>query len=427
MKKQLLTLLAVALMLPLWAQWQGTNLTNLPYLPIGNMTVHKGDLYAILVDLTPSKLYKLDAGGSSWTAVTTSAAGPRLIQDAGNKMYIATLNGTSSQIYYSYDGGQTMILDTVGTTSPGGTLPVNMQYHNGKILLGTNDAYFIKDTGDIQWRNITDLSGSAIFPPADPITWYGDTMYAYKNNFQSLYISADYGATWVLRPTDLPSDFRTLRIITDASSSRLYVGGSWANDSISGIWYSDNGGSHWTLVNTNGLINKATDNTPQKIWAMYADGQTFYAAMNNSHSPSAPDVIATTTGLANLAWDTTGLPTTADNQTYGDYFLRYNGDVYLAVNVFDIYKKGAPANSVATLGSKELSAYPNPAGSRLYIRQDESAPISKVVISSLAGQEIITTTYIPGGVEIGGLPKGMYVVEIYSMDGSHEAVRFIKE
>lgn len=426
MKKQLLTFLISAVMVPVLAQWQATNLTSLPYLPIGNMTVHKGDLYAVLVDLTPSKLYKLDVGGTSWTMVNTSVPGPRIIQDAGNKMYIATLNGLNCQLYYSYDGGQTLIIDTAGITryQSGISLATNLQYHNGKILLGTDDAYFIKDTGDVQWRNITDMNSSALFPPSDPITWYGDTMYAYKNNFQKLFISADYGATWILRNTDLPADFRTTRIITDVSGSRLYVGGSYGNDSTSGIWYSDNGGSHWTLVNDNGLINKATDNTPQKIFAMYADGQTFYAAMNNNHSPSAPDVISTTTGLADLAWDTTGLPATADYQTYGDYFIRYNNDMYLALDVIDIYKKGAHASSIGDVGVQTLTLYPDPARDRLYIRQD--AHVSEVTVVNLAGQKMMTSPYTPDGIDISGLAAGMYVVEVYTTD-SFVPVRFIKE
>ncbi len=429
MKKQLLTLFAALMMLPVLAQWQGTNLTNLPYLPIGNMTVHKGNLYAVLVDLTPSKLYKLDAGASSWTAVATSASGPRLIQDAGNKMYIATLNGLTCQLYYSYDGGQTLIIDTVGISryQSGISLATNMQYHNGKILLGTNDAYFIKDTGDVQWRNITDMSGSALFPPADPITWYGDTMYGYKNNFRSLFVSADNGTTWTLRATDLPTDFGTIRMITDASSARLYVGGSWANDSVAGIWYSDNGGSHWTLVNAHGLIGKASDNTTQKIWAMYADGQTFYAAMNNNKAPSAPDVISTTTGLSNLAWDTTGLPTTADNQVYGDYFMKYNGDVYLAINVFDIYKKGPGTSGIQTLATDVMDLYPNPADSRLYLRTDKAAPVTAVSVMSVDGQTVLSQTYTTAGIDVSGLAAGIYFVQVAHDGVIYNPIKFIKE
>lgn len=429
MKKYLLTLMAAALMLPVMAQWQATNLTNLPYLPIGNMTVHKGNLYAVLVDLTPSKLYKLDAGGISWTVVTTSASGPRLIQDAGNKMYIATLNGLECQLYYSYDGGQTLIIDTVGISryQNGISLATNIQYHNGKILLGTNDAYFIKDTGDVQWRNITDMNGSALFPPADPITWYGDTMYGYKNNFQRLFVSADNGTTWTLRNTDLPTDFRTIRLITDASSSRLYVGGSWANDSVSGIWYSDNGGSHWSPVSANGLIRKAVDRTPQKIWAMYADGQTFYAAMNNSASPSAPDVISTTTGLANLAWDTTGLSTAADNQTYGDYIVNYNGAVYLAMNIIDIYKKGNGTSGISDPSTPSLAIYPNPAaGSKLYLQVNDAQAIEMVTVTAMDGKQIQGGVYSEAGVDISGLAPGMYFLQV-SVRGVSYRAKFIKE
>lgn len=421
--------MAALSVLPLMAQWQATNLTNLPYLPIGNMTVHKGSLYAVLVDLTPSKLYKLDAGGTSWSAVNTSASGPRLIQDAGNKMYIATLNGLTCQMYYSYDGGQTLIIDTVGISryQSGISLATNIQYHNGKILLGTNDAYFIKDTGDVQWRNITDMNGSALFPPADPITWYRDTMYGYKNNFQKLFVSADNGTTWTLRNTDLPSDFRTIKLITDASSSRMYMGGSWANDSISGIWFSDNGGGHWTLVNDNGLINKAPDNTPQKIWAMYADGQTFYAAMNNNHSPSAPDVIGTTTGLAHLAWDTAGLTVAADNQTYGDYFLRYNGDVYLAINVIDIYKKGAASNGVPDIDAYKPIVYPNPAGDRLFIQTERSDGLSDIEVYALDGRVVLSTMYSANGIDVSGLAPGMYLMRSMHDGATREGMRFIKE
>lgn len=422
-------MMAVICMLPVMAQWQGTNLTNLPYLPIGNMTVHKGGLYAVLVDLTPSKLYKMDAGGTSWTAVNTSETGPRLIQDAGNKMYIATLQGLECQLYYSYDGGQTMIIDTVGITryQNGISLATNMSYHNGKILLGTNDAYFIKDTGETQWHNITDLNGSALFPPADPITWYGDTMYGYKNNFQRLFVSADNGATWTLRTTDLPVDFRTIKLITDAFSSRLYVGGSWANDSTSGIWYSDNGGSHWSLVNTHGLIYQAVDHTPQKITAMYADGQTFYAAMNNSASPSAPDVIGTTTGLANLAWDTAGLTTMADNQTYGDYFVRYNNDVFLAINVIDIYKKGAGTNAVVALSGTSMHLYPNPAASKLFIAADNTSPLYHVVISAIDGHTAMDCSYSDRGIDVSGLAPGIYFVQPLSESAVYTPAKFVKE
>lgn len=404
--------------------WQGTGLTSVTYLPIVAES-HNNELYATVSNGFTASLNKLNTNTSSWDTINTDSikGSPRFLQSAGTKLYMSTVNSlVYSYIYYSTDGGNTFVMDTAGLPFPsayGVSLIYGLQYYNGKIIANLGSGgYFLKDTSANQWHPIpvvTALNGGA-----DPITYSEDTLFSFDNTgTNTLYVSGDYGTTWMARTTDLPSDYHTSVITGDNVTGRLYSFGTWSSNTMYGLYYSDNGGMNWTQHNISSFLSLNTGFTPQLVTAMYASDQTFYMALENNANASAPDVVGTTTGLANLAYDTLGLPANAPGGLKGVRFFLHQNKLALAMNTLDVYIKGTGGSSSAVAelsGEKEhIILFPNPSPNNLHIIMSNTiTPITYVKITSPDGKVVLSENLQSSDVDITSLAKGIYFIQLFS-------------
>lgn len=412
--------------------WQPTNLTSVSYLAITSMESHKGDLYATVFNGFNSTLYKLDSGNSSWSTVSTGTAitVPSRLRSAGSKLYVSTVNSNVySMLYYTTNGGSSYVLDTVGLPKSfsGVALIAGLQYYHGKMIANlASYGYYLKDTASASWKSIdvpTALNGGA-----DPVTYTADTLFAYDNTgTHTMYVSGDYGNTWTVRTTNLPAGYATSVFVADDVTGRLYSAGTWSNTSY-GVYYSDDHGKNWTLsASANSFISLNANGTQQLVKAIYAHSPYFYMALENNKNNSSPDIVGSSTGFNNLAWDTLGLPQTAASAVYGTGFLMHQGKMVTSLNVMDIYMKGT------AIGIHELSedqtifhAYPNPCSETLSIVLKNSIKANKIKVLDCTGKILQEYPGNTGSINTSALAEGIYFLEIISEKDGRQIKKFIK-
>ena len=86
---------------------------------------------------------------------------------------------------------------------------------------------------------------------------------------------------------------------------------------------------------------------------------------------------------------------------------------------FIVIKQKSSSTSIAETARKECKVYPNPAHQILNI-QTEQTPIQRVEIFNILGQKISTAPHINhthAVINVAHLPKGMYIIKIYTSDG----------
>jgi hypothetical protein len=86
------------------------------------------------------------------------------------------------------------------------------------------------------------------------------------------------------------------------------------------------------------------------------------------------------------------------------------------------------ATGINNSALKTLNVYPNPASDILYIRNAER--INKVVVTSIIGKVIDMNTEIVSGrksLNVAGLPSGMYIISVTTVDGEILTSRFVKK
>ncbi|MBL7985722.1 MAG: ASPIC/UnbV domain-containing protein [Flavobacteriales bacterium] len=74
----------------------------------------------------------------------------------------------------------------------------------------------------------------------------------------------------------------------------------------------------------------------------------------------------------------------------------------------------------------DLVVYPVPATDQLFVMGTALAPMQPVVISSLLGQQVISTTMQNGRLDISALPSGVYQLEL-RLDGRTYNRKFVKQ
>ncbi len=411
--------------------WQATHLTSVTYLPIV-MENHNGTLYATVFNSVTATLNKLNADNASWTTISTGAdiTVPRFMKSAGSKMYMTTVNsGVYSMVYHTTDGSS-FTLDTVGLPhSFGGvTLITRIQYYKGKVIVAmSGNGYYLKDTADAAWHSIN--CPTAFNAPSDPLTYFNDTLYAYDNSGADIfYVSGDWGMNWTARTTNLPTDYSCNLLVADEVTGRLYAAGAWSSAAMYGLKYSDDHGVTWTTSTAAApFMSLNYMHSQQHITAIYAHDPTVYLALENNADNTAPDIIGSTSGLANLAYDTVGLPA-AGGAANGFNFLMYQGKLALALNVIDVYLKGVPNYINEPMAQKNnFSLYPNPCTDRLIISSKNNATPSEIKILDCTGKVVRTLTGDTKQIDVTRLPAGTYLVTFVYDGKASEIQQFVKE
>jgi len=231
-----------------------------------------------------------------------------------------------------------------------------------------------------------------------------------------------------VRTTNLPSDFITHVFTADEVTGRLYAAGSWGTSPMHyELKYSDDHGFTWNTASAaTPFIGTNAGNTQQLITAIYAHDPTIYIALENNKATSAPDVVGSTTGLANLAYDTVGLPTNAAGAVNGTRFLDYQGKLALSLNVIDVYLKDVPnaVFGVQTSG-RSVSLYPNPCRDALHISGNSA--VKEIRVMDLAGRVLQHVAGSATTVDVSGLQPGMYLLQTVDDHAVVDVQRFVKE
>ncbi len=434
MKKNLLFyFLALTALISNAQSWSPTNITNVTYLPVTAAEFHKGELYATMFNGFTGVLYKLQPGNKAWDAVLTgSIAVPRFLKSAGSKLYMSSVeSGVASMVYSSADNAANFTADTLGLPQTYGyaALVYGLQYFDGKIIANTGSAgYYLKDTSETAWRAIpvvTALNGGI-----DPLTGVHHTLFAYDNTgTKTLYKSDSYGSSWDAVTTNLPVDYGTSKLIGDESTGRLYSAGTWDNSSKYGLYYSDDMGTTWTLsAEAAPFLNKNAGGGLQAVTAMYADGNRFYMALENNTNSSSPDIAGTTTGLANLAWDTLGLPVNAASSVSGTAFLADGDKFALQLNTTDVYLKGGSGSTAVNERSftGDIRVYPNPFADRIEVAVPSDRRITRISLFDEQGRLILSEINGSGVFNTASLHKGIYIIVVSLNDNSTIRRKLIK-
>ncbi len=410
--------------------WQATHLTNVTYLANMAMEVHQNKLYATIFNGFTGGLFRLRASQTAWDTLSTgSIIVPRFLASSGRRLYLSSVeSGVASNIYYSTDAGATYIIDTIGLPQTFGytSLCYGLRSFKSKIIANLGSAgYWIKDTAAVSWQSmavVTALNGGI-----DPLVELHDTMFAYDNSgTNTFYISGDYGANWSTRVTGLPVDYGTSLLATDEISDRIYSFGSWNNHSQYGVFYSNDHGRSWmNYVAASNMLGTNANNTQQLVKAMYGNGNTFYMALENDKNNSAPDIIGTTSGLANLAYDTLGLPLNGASGLYGSKFVSFNNQVALQLVTTDIYLKGTATIGMNQVSPKVLSIMPNPCSDEIHINAP-SVTITKVQVYDMLGQLVLEQAN-SATVSVKALPNGAYLVKCYAANQLMATEKIIKK
>lgn len=398
MKKIILSFLLVGRLLSSEAQyWQATNLTNVTYLPISCTESHGGELYATVATGFSGDMYQLKSNQTAWDKITLSnIAYPKFLKSAQTRLYLTSVvSGVRSMVYYTYDGGKTLKVDTAGLphpnapSSPEVLLIYGIQYYQGKVILnGGSSGYFIKDTSASKWTNInvvTSLNGGI-----DPLTCYNSTLYAYDNTgTHTLYKSTDFGNNWSVVNTNLPSDYSTNLLVADQTNGRIYSFGAWSNSTLFGLRYSDDGGTTWTLHDLSAFLGKNAGNTAQLIKSIYTEGSVLYLGLENNRNNSSPDLIASSTGLNGLSYDTLGFPTNGASSLYPAYILKHNNKIVVSLVTTDVFIKGAPSSAIQPIVNHDIQLYPNPVHDLLNLSGSTMRWVEEVIITDATGRTIL--------------------------------------
>ena len=432
MKTRLLALLALCCSLHGHGQnWRATNLCSVPYLPVV-MEADNDHMYGTLFNSVTATLEKLNTDHTSWDTITTSAeiTVPRFMKIVGPRLYISTVNsGVYSMMYYTTDGGSTYITDTAGLPHyiSGVSLIGRVQHHKGRVFVAmSGNGYYMKDTASATWHSIN--VPTMLNAPLDPLTFFGDTLYAYDNSgANAFYYSTDWGTTWTARTSNLPSDYGTHVLVADEVSGRLYSGGAWNANTEYGLKYSDNGGITWTTsTEAAAFLGHTASGALQTITAIYAHNPTVYLAMDNNKDASAPDIVGSFTGLANLAYDTLGLPTNAASNVNGINFQMYQGKLALNLNVIDVYLKEGTTTINEQHTASGFNIYPNPCHDYLMLSDNTGAPVMARIID-YTGREVWSSVFPVREANVSHLQNGIYLVELI-VDGHVTGTKtFIKE
>lgn len=413
--------------------WAETNLTEFNYLAISDVEVHNNTLYGIVFSGFSAEVNTLNSTNDSWTVqnISNVAEIPAYIKSTGNKLYLGANGFGYSMIYYSIDNGANFVPDTMGLPkiSSGIAFMFGLGYFQGKMIVNLGSSgYWIKDVDGTTWMEI--VSPTGFNGGTDPYAFLNDTIFFYDNaGANKLYVSGDYGVTVTERTTNLPSDFQGNIMSADTITGRLYLVGEKSNGSEYGLYYSDDNGTTWAMVDLSSFIGTNVNGGPQLIKALFSDDNELLICLENDIANTTPDVLYSNNGITQIDYDTNGLVIDPAGTIQGAHIVRYNGNIALGLNVRDVYLLGSGANEVASLENTvdELRVYPNPVLDVLTIdsnyKLDAKCTIS---VYNVQGQLVLKGRVINKRINVSSLESGVYFLEVLNDQGFSSTFKLIK-
>lgn len=93
--------------------------------------------------------------------------------------------------------------------------------------------------------------------------------------------------------------------------------------------------------------------------------------------------------------------------------------------IYSFFDENNPSSIDDVQGTAtQVLLYPNPAKNRLYVT---GADVKSVEVYALSGQKVLRETVFTGSVDVSGLAKGLYIVNIEDRQGLSTTLKFIKE
>jgi hypothetical protein len=427
MRKTGITLLLLLAVLIGHSQWQPTNLTQVNYLPITDISNHNGELMGIVMNTLSDNVYTLNTDNISWTLSTGSGLTeiPTYMQSTGNDLYVYTAGLGYGMMYKSTDNGvsYTATNDGLPEYLLGIAPAYGMKHFNDYVIVNLGSAgYWMKNISENSWSKIelpTELNGGS-----DPICFTNVYVFAYDNSgTYTFYRSNDFGQSWMSVSSNLPQNFMGNMIVFDHGSGRLYLVGSKADGSEYGIYYSDNNGDSWVMADLSGFIGTDVNGGQQEVTAMYANNNEIFIALENDAANSPPDVLYGASGINSVDYYTAGLANDPAGSIYGHKFVVYNGKIAMALNVQDVYLTDISTDINKEQDLAEFDIFPNPATEFVNFKADFD--YSHVVIRDLTGKQVLNSNY--NRIMLTDLPKGVYIIELYGINNEILiAKKFIK-
>lgn len=138
---------------------------------------------------------------------------------------------------------------------------------------------------------------------------------------------------------------------------------------------------------------------------------------NNGYVTYRP---ASVVGVDSMVWEFDWIaPADTVNEVifYGAFNSNHDGhkggDI-TQLSQLRVFKQGFTSLAKATKNSISISAYPNPASTKIYLRgQDGFGPLSVVSIFDMSGKCVLTNHVTTGSaIDVSQLEKGIYIIEI---------------
>ena len=307
--------------------------------------------------------------GVTWTKQTIDKPNGNFVSITGikDRLYASTkINTYDFELYYSMDKGASWQIDTIGLppslTNTGKSGMILRYMGNDYVLAYNYSKAVLKKLGETNWKP-TSIDNVIVDITASDNKWLAIGQ-------GKMLESTDNGTSWTsINTNGLPANFQGSLITTNGS--RIFV----SNDPASGgqtIYYSDDGGSNWTVTNSAGKFSY--DNPWVK--SIHAVGDYVFAAISPKFADfeSAPPFIVSSTQEPDFSvGDVSGLPTGKTNTSLPFFF---HVGTKLFTMFWDLYSSEPGfSNEVKTaikqtIGQKQddFSFFPNPVTSEIHIK-----------------------------------------------------------
>lgn len=363
--------------------WKTTDLTpastqGSDAFPITDLISHQGTLMATVNKAFSGTLELSNDNGKTWEeAAKKNVQGfPTFLASNGTTLFLISRNGFHSLLYSSSDKGATFSVEDI-TGLPSGfgggfSLAESFQIINGRLVIGLGaSGYYQKQIGGdsfIKFDTPTGLNSAS-----DPLAFYDDTLYVYDNSGAFLlYKSGDFGQNWsVTSMNNLPSNYGGDILHINQSTGRLYLGLGKANVEYN-LYFSDDNGENWSQYDFNDLVDTNYQGGPQVMSAIYTKGDLLFVAFENNSKNTTPDVFSTI-DVHNIpiSYDTLGLLSDGAGTVKGNIFLEHSGNLYLALNIVDVfYKEGVIASTSDISGVEDAYIYPSVITDRIHFHKN---------------------------------------------------------